>query len=195
MRDKLVPVFIFYILFGFLFSTTYAHHVLGRPAYNLDESSNTPPSMEVETRIGKYIVTYMVFPAFPQPNEPGRINLYTKRIDNGAPFEGRVSFSVQDDSWFGSEPEQLGTREPYDSVFRQRFVFKEPGDYIVTARFVSGGEPYVIDFPLRIGKKSPVGPLGLGVGVVVAVLIGVKLIQRKRLLRATIRDAHREKTR
>lgn len=177
-----------------LISTAYAHHVLGRPAYSLNEDSNTPPSMHVETQIGGYFVTYMVFPAFPKPDEPGRINLYAKRIDNGEPFEGRVAFSVRDDSWFGSKPERIGTQTPDDTVFRQGFVFNEPGDYIITARFVSDGEPYIIDFPLTIGEKSPFGPLGIAVGVVLAVLIGVKLIQRKRLLRATIRDAHREKT-
>ena len=185
--------YIFYLAACFLLSPAYGHHVLGRPAYSLNEDSNTPPSMHVETRIGEYFVSYMVFPAFPRPNEPGRINLYAKRVDNGEPYEGRVAFSVQDDSWLASNREQLGTQTPDDAVFRQGFVFQEPGDYIITARFDSGGEHHIIDFPLRVGDKSPVGPLGITVGVVLMVLIGVKLIQRKRLLRATIRDAHREK--
>lgn len=47
----------------------YAHHVLGRPAYSLNEDSNTPPSMQVETQIGDYLVNMMVFPAFPKPGE------------------------------------------------------------------------------------------------------------------------------
>jgi len=186
--------FILFVVSCFLFSTAYAHHVLGRPAYSLSEDSNTPPSMQVETQIHEYFITYMIFPAFPRPNERGRINLYAKRIDNGKPFEGRVAFSVRDDSWFGSKQEQLGSQMPDDTVFRQGFVFEEPGDYIITARFDAGGEPYVVDFPLRIGETAAVGPLGIAVGVVLAVLIGVILIQRKRLLRATIRDAHRRKT-
>ena len=41
-----------------------AHHVLGRPSYSLNEDSTTPPSMQVETQIGDYYITYMVFPAF-----------------------------------------------------------------------------------------------------------------------------------
>ena len=188
------PVVMFYLVFCFLLSTANAHHVLGRPAYSLNEDSNTPPSMHVETQIGEYFVTYMVFPAFPRPNEPGRINLYAKRIDNGAPFEGRVTFSVQHDSWLGSKQEQLGIQTPDDTVFRQGFVFQEPGDYIITARFVSAGESHIIDFPLRIGEKSPIGPLGIAVGVILVVLIGVTLILRKRLQRTTIRNAHREET-
>jgi len=40
-----------------------AHHVLGRPSYSLSEDSTTPPSMQVETQIGDYYVTYMAFPA------------------------------------------------------------------------------------------------------------------------------------
>ena len=44
------------ILIGFISllmsSESFAHHVLGRPAYSLNEDSNTPPSMQVETQIG-----------------------------------------------------------------------------------------------------------------------------------------------
>ncbi len=174
-------------------SSVKAHHVLGRPAYSLNEDSNTPPSMHVETQIGEYFVTYMIFPAFPRPNEPGRINLYAKRIDNSQPFAGQVTFTVKDDSWFSANEEQLGTQSADDNVFRQGFVFKEDGDYIITAQFESGGEPYIIDFPLRIGAKSPVGPLAIAASIILLTLIIVKLTQRKRLLRATIRDAHQEK--
>ncbi len=57
-----------------------AHHILGRPAYSLNENSNTPPSMQVETMIGDYFVNYMVFPAFPRSKEPGRIHLYAQSV-------------------------------------------------------------------------------------------------------------------
>ncbi len=160
-----------------------AHHVLGRPSYSLGEDSNTPPSMQVETQIGDYYVTYMAFPAFPQPNEPGRVNLYASRIDNGASFEGEVTFKVRDDSWFATEEEVLGRQPPDDAVFRQGFIFKDAGHYIITAEFESGGEPYIIDFPLRIGDPAPVGPIGLAVGLIALVLIGVNVLQRKRLRR------------
>ena len=52
----------------FLINDVFAHHVLGRPAYSLGADSNTPPSMQIETQIGEYYVTYMAFPAFPKPN-------------------------------------------------------------------------------------------------------------------------------
>ncbi len=169
-----------------------AHHVLGRPAYSLNEDSNTPPSMQVETIIGNYFVNYMVFPAFPRPGEPGRINLYASHIDTGQPFAGQVTFKVRDDSWFSDNEEQLGIQPPDDNVFRQGFVFSEAGDYIVTAVFEAEGEPYLIDFPLRIGQASPIGPLGITVGIIVLVLIGVSLVQRKRLQNARIRNAREE---
>jgi hypothetical protein len=71
-------IFLFLFIVSMLsamISPAYAHHVLGRPSYSLNEDSNTPPSMQIETRIGNYFVTYMVYPAFPKPGEPGRINL------------------------------------------------------------------------------------------------------------------------
>ncbi len=170
-----------------------AHHVLGRPSYSLNEDSNTPPSIQVETQIGDFFVTYMVFPAFPRPNEPARINLYASRISNDEPFQGKVTFSIQDDSWWGGDEEMIGTQDVDYNVYRQNFIVKKAGDYIVTARFESDGQPYVIDFPLRIGDPAPIGTIGIIVAVTLLVLFGLNLIHRQRkLTNIRIRDAHRE---
>lgn len=167
-----------------------AHHVLGRPSYNLNEDSNTPPSMQVETQVGKYYVTYMVFPAFPRPNEPGRVNLYAVRTDDGTPYRGEITFKVRDDSLFDDNEETLGVQVVDDNVFRQGFEFLRKGDYIIRAEFESDGEPYKVDFPLRIGEPSSMGPIGISVAVILIVLIGVNIMQRKRLVNARIRSAH-----
>ena len=165
-----------------------AHHVLGRPSYSLNEDSTTPPSMQVETQIGDYYVTYMVFPAFPSPNQPGRVNLYASRIDNGRPFDGEVAFKVRDDSLFNDDEELLGVQLPDDNVFRQGFEFREAGNFIVRAEFESGGEPYQIDFPLQIGEPARWGPLGLTVAAILVLLVTVNLVQRKRLVSDKIRS-------
>ncbi len=181
------------LLLLFIALPVQAHHVLGRPAYSLNEDSNTPPSMQVETQIGNYFVTYMVFPAFPKAGERGRVNLYATRIDNGKAYNGEVTFTVRDDVFLGSSKEEtLGTQPADDSVFRQGFEFSENGDYIITAKFTDGKDPYIIDFPLRIGPPASVGPIGIAVGAIVLVLLGVNLVQRKRLLRSKIRNAHEE---
>ncbi len=156
------------------------HHVLGRPSYSLSEDSNTPPSLQVETQIGEYFVTYMAFPAFPRPHEPGRVNLYASRIDTGEPFQGEVTFKVRDDVWFDGKEETLGVQAVDDNVYRQGFVFREEGDYLITAEFEAGGEPYSVDFPLRIGEPAPLGPIGVTVTILAAVLLGVNIAQRKR---------------
>ncbi|MDH5180098.1 MAG: hypothetical protein OEZ39_18835 [Gammaproteobacteria bacterium] len=179
------------VFFCLLPVSSMAHHVLGRPSYSLGEDSNTPPSMQVETQIGEYYVTYMAFPAFPKPNEPGRLNLYAKRIDNGKSFPGQVTFKVLDDNWFSSKEELLGTQAPDDSVFRQGFVFSKEGDYIIRAEF-QDKEPYIIDFPLRIGEPSAIGPLGLTVGLIVVILISVNLTQRRRMQRLQAGRHHAE---
>ena len=183
---------------GFLFcllsaSPAFAHHVLGRPAYSLNEDSNTPPSMNIETQIGDYFVTAMVYPAFPRPNEPGRVNLYATHIDTGEPLRTDVSFKVRDDSWFTKNEEKLGAQVLDDNVYRQGFIFSQEGDYIITAEFMSNGEPYSIDFPLRVGTPFPIGPLGGTIAVLVIVLLSVSLIQRKRLMRTRIRAARQER--
>ena len=171
-----------------------AHHVLGRPAYSLSEDSNTPPAMQAEVRIGDYFVTYMAFPAFPRPGHPGRINLYVTRVDDGAPFPGEIAFTVSEDSWFSwlraGDQKTLGTQPPDDNVFRQGFLIEEPGDYTITAAFRAGGEPYSLDFPLRIGEPSPVGPLGVAVGLLLTLLVGVSVMQRRRAMTGKIRGAH-----
>jgi len=184
------------IVIPFLLVLTFnaiAHHVLGRPSYSLGEDSNTPPSMQVETQLGEYYITYMAFPAFPKPGESGRVNLYASRIDNGAPFDGKVIFKVRDDSMFSSKQERLGIQDVDDGVYRQGFIFKEAGDYIITAEFESGGEPYIIDFPLRIGDPFPIGPLGISIFVIAFVLITVNITQRKRLARVKATQHHSDK--
>ncbi len=169
-----------------------AHHVLGRPAYSLNEDSNTPPAMQVETQIGDYLVTYMVFPAFPRPGEPGRINFYASRIDDGTPFDGKVTFHVRTDSWLswfgiGDKAVRLGTQPPDDNVFRQGYQFSKAGDYLISAEFRVDGDLHVVDFPLRIGKPPIIGPLGIAVGLLVLVLVAVSVIQRRRLMTGKIR--------
>lgn len=185
----------FYFLFLVFFVpfVAQAHHVLGRPAYSLDEGSNTPPSMQIETQIGEYYITYMAFPAFPKPNERGRVNLYASRIDNGNTFNGEVVFKVRDDSWFSSTEEILGTQKIDDGVYRQGFVFNNPGAYIITAEFESDGEPYLIDFPLQIGKPDSIGPIGITVVILVLVIVGVNITQRRRLQRIKAQQHHSDK--
>lgn len=175
-----------------------AHHVLGRPAYSLNEDSNTPPSTQAEVQIGDYMVTYMAFPAFPRPEQPGRINLYASRIDDGTPFRGQVTFRVRADSWFSwlgivNTGEKLGVQLPNDNVFRQGYMFHEAGDYIISAEFEADGDPYTIDFPLRIGEPVPVGPIGIIVGLLMVVLVSVSMIQRRRSMTGKIRGAHENK--
>ncbi len=172
----------------------YAHHVLGRPAYSLNEDSNTPPSMEIETQVGKYYVSMMAFPAFPKPGQRGRVNLYAVRIDNGESYDGSVTFTAREDKWFGSEREMLGTQPPDDRVYRQGFSFHKAGNYIVRAEFESDGEPYQIDFPVRIGSPVPIGPIGLTIGSIGFLLIGVNIFQRRRLQRIRASQYHAGKS-
>lgn len=189
---KLVGLFLLAIGFTWVIPV-HAHHVLGRPAYSLNEDSNTPPSMEVETQVGKYYVSMMAFPAFPKPEQRGRVNLYAVRIDNGESYDGSVTFKVREDSWFGGELEILGTQPADDRVYRQGFAFHKAGNYIIRAEFESEGEPYQIDFPVRIGNPVPIGPIGLTVGSLAVLLIGVNIVQRRRLQRLQASQYHASK--
>ncbi len=174
---------ILFLINTFIISSVSAHHILGRPAYSLNEDSNTPPSMNLETQIGDYFVTAMVYPAFPKPNQSGRIHFYATHLDNKQPLNTDVVFTVRDDSFFKNEKENLGAQVLEDSVYRQGFVFKNEGDYIITAEFEAGGEPYTIDFPLRVGNPVPIGLLGSIVAFVLFVLVGASVFQRKKLKR------------
>ncbi|MDP6341930.1 MAG: hypothetical protein QF578_12770 [Alphaproteobacteria bacterium] len=177
-----------------------AHHVLGRPSYGLSEDSNTPPGVQGEALIGDFNVNYMVFPAFPQPGEPGRIAFYAKRLSDGAPFQGEVAFSIRGDSWLswlglGHHPVALGRQPPDDNVFRQGFVFDQAGDYLVSAAFTADGESHTVDFPLRVGEPSPVGPIGIGAAVLLLALAGFALFQRRRVMTGKIRGSRDGKDR
>ena len=199
---KINKVF-FIVVVGFILNLSLvanllAHHVLGRPAYSLNEDSNTPPSMQIEIQIGEFYVTYMVYPAFPKPEEHGRVNLYASRIDNGDTYEGEITFKVRDDlsvveQWFYDlEEEVLGVQTVYDGVYRQGFLFREPGDYIITAQFEYNNEPYVIDFPLQVGETTTMMPIGISVAIIIFTLLGVNIFQRRRLVQAKIRTARED---
>ena len=176
-RHRFIAVLIF---FACALPEVNAHHVLGRPAYSLNEDSNTPPSLAIETQIGAFFVTYMVFPAFPKPEQPGRVNLYIQGIDEGDSFTGEVTFTVTDDSWFSNAEELLGTQSIDDGIYRQGFIFKQSGKYLIRAHFDAYGEPYDIDFPLQVGEISPITPLALTALVLIITLLGANLIIGKR---------------
>lgn len=145
--------------------------------------------------IGDYSITYMVFPAFPKPGAPGRINLYASRNSDGLPFDGEVRFSVSERSWlswlgFDNPTETIGTQRLDDGVFRQTFAFKTKGDYLITASFEADAQPYIVDFPLRVGPPPALGPIGIAVGVLVVLLVSVSVIQRRRSMTGKIRESH-----
>lgn len=171
-----------------------AHHILGRPAYNLNEDSNTPPSMQAEIQVGDHLVTYMIFPAFPRPGDPARINLYVLGPDSDNPYSGKVAFKVRAASWFAwlgfaGQEDELGVQSLDDKVYRQRFVIAEAGDYLVSATLTIGGERHVIDFPLRVGEGPAVGPFTLALALIVVVLIAVAVLRRRQSATAKIRAA------
>ncbi len=172
----------------FLIPLAQAHHVLGRPAYSLNEDTNTPPSMNIETLVGDFFVTAMVFPAFPKPEESGRINLYVTRLGSKQPLNADIEFSVRNDGWFNSKPKQLGAQVLDDNVYRQAFSFHQRGDYIISASFWDKGEHYIIDFPLRVGEPLPIGPLGIIVTLMLLLLIVVTMVQHKKIRRNKARD-------
>ncbi len=178
-----------FIVTALISAQAVSHHVLGRPAYSLNEDSNTPPSMNIETQIGNYFVTAMVFPAFPKPNEAGRVHFYATHLDSGEPLNTDVIFRVKDNGWFSNHEEKLGAQVLDDSVYRQGFIFQQQGDYIITAEFVADNQPYTIDFPMTVGNPAPVGPLGIAITIIVFILMAVSIVQRKRLIRARIQNA------
>ncbi len=171
-------------------SPAVAHHVLGRPTYSLSENTTTPPSVQIETQIGKYFVTVMAFPAFPRANEAGRIHLYGQRIDGKGSLAAPITFKVHDDNWFATNEEMLGTQMPLENIYKQAFIFNKDGDYIITAEYNSDGEPYTIDFPLTIGKPLPIGTIGFFSSLIFVSLISINVIQRRRMQRMQTQRHH-----
>lgn len=170
-----------------------AHHVLGRPAYAVGEDGTTPPSLELETQLGDYFVTMMSFPAFLDPKDQGRMNLYASRIDNGSSFHGEVTFKLYENGWFASDQmETLGIQKIDDGVYRQPFMVSEEGDYVIRAEFHSDGQPYIVEFPITVGDPAPIGPIGLALVALAALLVGVNVVQRRRLGRLKATRHHDE---
>lgn len=159
---------------------SWAHHVLGRPAYGLSGDGTTPSAAQMETQVGNYFVTMMAYPGIIRPGEPGRIKLYAMHMDSGERLDVVVTFQVRDDSWLPGDAETLGTQNAVDLVYTQDFMFRDAGDYLISAVFEAGGEPYRVDFPLRVGTPVPWAPLVFAGLVIAAALGGAGVVQRRR---------------
>ena len=107
-----------------------------------------------------------------------------------------AAFDARDEAFGGAsiapgEGEIVLGRQPVDdNVFRQGFRIDAAGDYIVSAAFEAGGELHVLDFPLRVGARPPVGPAGIAALGALLALIAVAVIQRRRVLTGKLRAAH-----
>lgn len=175
-----------------------AHHILGRPAYKLNEDSNTPPSMQAEVQIDDHLVTYMIFPAFPRPGDPARVHLYVLGPDSDNPYSEKITFKVREEpwySWLGLEAHEdvLGAQTPDDKVYRQSFVIPTAGDYLVSATLAIDGETHIIDFPLRVGEIPAVGPFAIALAIIAFVLVAVAVMRRRQSATAKIRASLPEK--
>lgn len=182
------------LLMGVLMEVAVAHHILGRPAYNLNEDSNTPSSIQADAMIGDYMVTYMIYPAFPKPGEAGRINLYVKNVRGGAPYQGKVTFGARPNAWYNgligsSDALILGVQPIDDYVYRQTFKISKPGPYMFNAEIKINGEAHVLDFPLMIGAPPGISLASIAVGLTLAILIGIGTAQRRRTRTGQIRGA------
>ena len=176
--SSLFIMFIVLTIWLFYTNDAVAHHILGRPSYELNENSNTPPTLQGETKMGGFYIAYMVYPAFPKPEEPGRISIYIKSIKNDQLFNGTVNFSVRHDKLFSfSRFDTIGTQHLDDNVYRQSFNFHQAGEYVVRARFRARDEDYRLDIPLRVGPVAFTSPIGLTVGAFVALLIFVGTVR------------------
>ena len=171
---------------------SFAHHVLGRPSYNLNEDSNTPPTAQIEVLMGDYDISYTVFPAFPKPQQAGRINFHAAHIDTNKSYTGKVTFKVKDDNWFSSRSEILGIQNHDDFIFHQEFVFKDEGYYIITAEFHEGETPYTIDFPLRVGSPISLGTIGTYLALALFILLLSTTLNQNRLQRIRTKRHHSE---
>lgn len=183
---KRITALLGFILVFLSISDVGAHHVLGRPSYSLDEDSNTPPSMQLESQIGRYFVTITVFPAFPKPGQLSLVKFYASHRDSEAAFDGIVHFSVRDDQLFGSSPqEEIGVQKApiSEGIYSQGMVFQNEGYYILSIFFEAGGEPYTVDLPLTIGTPPSHGPVLAAVGVIGLVMILIPVAKRLRSVR------------
>ncbi len=162
-------------------SFVHAHEVPGKPSHVLSDDPDAPPSLQMETESGRYLLTLTAFPASPKPGQPGTVNLYASRIDDGHPFIGEVTFEARDDGLFSDKQDTIGTQQLHGDHYSQEFVFKEAGDYVLRAEFEADGATHVVELPLTVGTPSSLGTIGAVGGAILIALVTVNLMQRRRL--------------
>ena len=172
-----------------------AHHILGRPSYGLDADTTETSSIELDSEIGDYNATFMLYPSLPEPGDHGRINLFIAHVPGAADPDGPIAFSIRRDGWLASIGIRRGEREigrqvPDDRVYRQAMTIPEEGHYVIVADFRAGGKPYQFSFPVQIGEPPVAGPAEIGAVAVVLALLVSSVAMRRRVMTGKLRSNH-----
>lgn len=163
-----------------------AHHILGIPHYAYDERYPQVPVLTFKTIAGPHEVEMTGYPGRPAPGEQCFLNVYIRRLDDGASFGGVVSLEVLRDRMVGSDPSVYGPAQAglEEGVFKFYPRFEAESNYTIRISFEAEGAPWVIELPMVVGEPgSPwavlTGVFG-GLATFVIVIRAVRIKTRRR---------------
>jgi len=171
------------------------HHILGRPSYGLDADTTETSSIEMDSEIGDYNATFMLYPSLPEPGDHGRINLFIAHLPGSPAPDGPITFAIRRDSWmayFGllGARREIGQQFPDDRVYRQAMRIPDEGRYVILASFTAGRKSYEFRFPVQIGEPAVAGPAEIAALVLVLALLVCSVAMRRRVMTGKLRSNH-----
>lgn len=163
-----------------------AHHILGIPHYRYGEEYPQIPFMEVVAQVGEMELVFTHFPGFPSPGERVRFKLYVRNRRTGEAFHDDLTARIVHHRFWSSdrtvaEPFTIRTGTgPESHDYKFFFTFEEAEAYEIRVRFPTGSGEEIIPFPVIIGKTDD-RPLIFGAaGILLASVIAVGAVKRRR---------------
>jgi hypothetical protein len=176
-----------------------AHHILGIPHYAYDERYPQVPVLTYKVNAGPHEIEMTGYPGKPQPGEQCFLNVYIRSLEDGVPFDGRVTLEVIRDRLFARDNVVYGPIEAEleEAVYKFYPRFDAESDYTVRIRYEDQDEPWIIDLPMVVGEPgSPwavLGGVGAGLSLFLIVIraLRIKMQRRAGALGSAVASARR----
>ena len=180
---KVVAAIIALVLSSCVAPRVDAHHIMGIPHYDYDESYPQAPVLRLVERLGDWEVQMTGYPGHPIPGQRTELHVYVQDVRDQTLYDQELTLWVESKGLLGNAsahgPE---TSRVSENLFKFYPTYPADGNYEVVLQFAAEeGVRSTLRFPLVVGEPgSPVWTLGLYVSGLLFFIIIIRAIRIKR---------------
>ena len=160
-----------------------AHHILGIPHYDYDESYPQAPVLKLVENLGDWEVQLTGYPGNPAPGVRTQVNVYVAKKETRALYEQPVTLTVYRQPVLGQKKVVYGPDETalQENVYKFYPTYPSVGNYEVKLEFAVGQTGSTLRFPMVVGEPgSPWIVVCWFTGSIACFLIVIRAVRIKR---------------